>query len=69
LNRRLSGPQNRSGHYGEEKNFATAGNRTPSVQLVTVVIPTELSRLLNSIYMDAKQAKLNQKKTEIEENT
>jgi hypothetical protein len=38
--RRLGGPQSRSGRYGEDKNFATAGNRTPAIQPVT--IPTEL---------------------------
>jgi hypothetical protein len=32
LDRRLGGPQSRSGHYGEEKNLTPAGNRTPVVQ-------------------------------------
>jgi hypothetical protein len=34
LERRLGGPQGRSGRCGEEKNLASAGNRTPAVQLV-----------------------------------
>jgi hypothetical protein len=29
LDRRLGGPQSRSGLYGEQKNLASAGNRTP----------------------------------------
>jgi hypothetical protein len=41
LDRKLDGPQSRSGRYGEEKNLASTGNRTPSVQLLD--IPTELS--------------------------
>jgi hypothetical protein len=36
LDRRLGGPQSRSGRGGEEyKILATAGNRTPVVQRVT----------------------------------
>jgi hypothetical protein len=34
LDRRLGGPQNRSGRYGEEKHLAPAGNLTPAVQPV-----------------------------------
>jgi hypothetical protein len=34
LDRRLGGPQSRSGHYGEEKNPYSAGNRTPKDQPV-----------------------------------
>jgi hypothetical protein len=34
LYRRLGGPKSRSGRYGEEKNLASAGNRTPAVQHV-----------------------------------
>jgi hypothetical protein len=34
LDRRLGGPQNRSGRCGEEKHFAPAGNPTPAVQPV-----------------------------------
>jgi hypothetical protein len=33
-NRRLGGPQSRSGRYGEEKNLVAAGNRSPAVQPV-----------------------------------
>jgi hypothetical protein len=32
LDRRLGGPQSRSGRYGEEKNLTSVGNRTPVVQ-------------------------------------
>jgi hypothetical protein len=32
LDRRLGGPQNRSGRCGEEKHLAPAGNPTPAVQ-------------------------------------
>jgi hypothetical protein len=32
LDRRLAGLQSRSGRYGEEKNVAPSGNRTPAVQ-------------------------------------
>jgi hypothetical protein len=35
LGRRLDGPQNWSGRYGEAKNLAPGGNRTPAVQLIT----------------------------------
>jgi hypothetical protein len=41
---RLGRPQSRYWHYGEEKNPAPTGNRTPAVQ--PVAIPSELSRLL-----------------------
>jgi hypothetical protein len=34
LERRLGGPHSRSRRCGEEKNLASAGNRTPTVQLV-----------------------------------
>jgi hypothetical protein len=34
LDRRLGGPQSRSGRCGEEKDLATAGNRTPILQPV-----------------------------------
>jgi hypothetical protein len=34
LDRRLGGPQGRSGRCGEEKNVASVGNRIPAVQLV-----------------------------------
>jgi hypothetical protein len=34
LDRRLDGPQSRSGHYGEDKNLVPARNRTPAVQPV-----------------------------------
>jgi hypothetical protein len=44
LDRRLDGPQSQSGRFGEEKNVAPAGIKTPAVQ--PVPIPTELSRLL-----------------------
>jgi hypothetical protein len=43
MNRRLGGPQSRSGRRGEEKNIAPVGNRTPAVQ--PVAIPIELSQL------------------------
>jgi hypothetical protein len=36
-------PQSASERYGEEKNLAPAGKRTPALQ--PVAIPTELSRL------------------------
>jgi hypothetical protein len=32
FDRRLGGPQNRSGRCGEEKHLAPAGNPTPAVQ-------------------------------------
>jgi hypothetical protein len=35
LDRRLGGPQNRSGRCGEEKRLAHAGNPTPAVQPVS----------------------------------
>jgi hypothetical protein len=34
LDRRLGGPQNRSGRCGEEKRLAHSGNPTPAVQPV-----------------------------------
>jgi hypothetical protein len=34
LGRRFGGPQSRSVRYGEDKNFAPAGNRTPVIQPV-----------------------------------
>jgi hypothetical protein len=34
LDTRLGGPQSRSGLYGEYKNLAPAGDRTPAVQPV-----------------------------------
>jgi hypothetical protein len=34
LDRGLGEPQSQSGRYGEEKNLAPAGNRTPAVQSV-----------------------------------
>jgi hypothetical protein len=34
LDRRLCGPQSRSGLYGEQKNLAPSGNRTPAVQII-----------------------------------
>jgi hypothetical protein len=46
LETRLGGPQSRSGRCGEEKNLASAGNRTPAVQPVPIL--TELSRLLHT---------------------
>jgi hypothetical protein len=42
LDRRLGGPQSRSGPCEVEKNrFASAENRTPVVQSVSVAVPTE----------------------------
>jgi hypothetical protein len=41
LDSRLGGPQNRSGHCGEEKHLAPAGNPTPAVQLVARRDPTD----------------------------
>jgi hypothetical protein len=38
LNRRLGGAQSRSGRYEEEKCFASAGSRTPAVQLIACCI-------------------------------
>jgi hypothetical protein len=38
LYRRLGGPQSRSERHGEEKNLASAGNRTPAVQPVAIPI-------------------------------
>jgi hypothetical protein len=35
LNRRLGGPQSRSGRCGEEKNLALAVNQTPAIQPVS----------------------------------
>jgi hypothetical protein len=48
LDRRLGGPQSRSGRHGEEKNLGPTGTRSPtpsSSRLYPVAIPTELSRL------------------------
>jgi hypothetical protein len=39
LDRRLVGPQTRSGRYGEETNLAPAGNRNPVVQPVASPAP------------------------------
>jgi hypothetical protein len=44
LDRRLGQSHSRPGRYGEQKNVAPSGDRTPAVQSVS--IPTELSRLL-----------------------
>jgi hypothetical protein len=38
LDRKLGGPQSRSGRFGEEKHFAPDGNRTPAVQPVAISI-------------------------------
>jgi hypothetical protein len=49
LDRRLGGPQSRSGRHGEEKILDPTGTRTPtprSSRPLPVAIPTELSRLL-----------------------
>jgi hypothetical protein len=47
LNRRLGGPQSRSGHAGEEKNSHTLlGFEPPIIQPVAHRYATELSRLL-----------------------
>jgi hypothetical protein len=35
LDRRLDGLQSRSGHHGEKKNLAPAGNRTATVQPIS----------------------------------
>jgi hypothetical protein len=43
LDRGLGGPQSRSECYGEKKNVAPTGNRTPAVQ--SVATPIELSQL------------------------
>jgi hypothetical protein len=49
LDRRLGGPQSRSGRCEEEKNLAPIGNQTPAVQ--PVAIATEPSRLpRNTMY-------------------
>jgi hypothetical protein len=50
--RRLCGLQSRSECYGEEKNLAPAGNRTPSIQ--PVAVPTEKMECMYVIdlYMD-----------------
>jgi hypothetical protein len=55
LDRRLGGPQNRSGRRGEEENLAATGTRTPTSQPsspLPVAIPTMLSRLLYRMKMD-----------------
>jgi hypothetical protein len=44
LDRRLGGPQNRSGRRGEEQKPCTAGNRTRAVQ--PVAIPTPLRGMI-----------------------
>jgi hypothetical protein len=54
LNRRLGGPQSRSGRDGEVKILDSSGTRTPtprSSSLLPVATPTALSRLL--IYENA----------------
>jgi hypothetical protein len=43
LYRRLGGTQSLSGRYGEEKNLASAENRTPADKPVARCNPTELS--------------------------
>jgi hypothetical protein len=45
LERRLGGPQNRSGQYGEEKIIGRTGTRTPTSRLSSpqpVAVPTAL---------------------------
>jgi hypothetical protein len=52
LDRRLGGPQSRSGRLGEEKFLDPTGTRTPIPQSSSqypVHIPTTLSRILNKI--------------------
>jgi hypothetical protein len=53
LDRRLGGPQRRSGRRGEEKILDLTGTRTPtprSSSLQPVAIPTTLSRLLKNYH-------------------
>jgi hypothetical protein len=53
LDRRLDGPQSRSGRCGEEKNFQALPGLEPSIiQLVAQRYTTELSRLLLHLYTD-----------------
>jgi hypothetical protein len=54
LDRRLGGPQSRSGRFGEEKILDPSGTRTPTTQSSSprlVAIPITLSRLLTEAYM------------------
>jgi hypothetical protein len=57
LDRRLGGPQSRSGRRGEDKIIDPTGTRTPtpllSIQLL-VAIPTALSRLLTATHAKRK---------------
>jgi len=49
LDRRLGGPQNRSGHCGEEKNSQPlTGLKAPIIQPIAQGCTTELSRPLNT---------------------
>jgi hypothetical protein len=50
LDRRLGGLQSRFGPCAREKNLATAGNKTPTVQPLALPITTELSRLQRYLY-------------------
>jgi len=61
LDRRLGGPQSRSGRGGEEKNSQSlTGLEHPIIQLVAQRYKTELSRLLPStFYLVKNSSRLN----------
>jgi hypothetical protein len=52
LDKRLGGPQSRSGHCGEEKNITLPGIEPGRSISQQVAIPTELSRLPVSLVED-----------------
>jgi hypothetical protein len=55
LDRRLGGPQSRSGHGGEEKNSQPLSElKPPIIQPVAQRYTTELTRLIITLYYDTK---------------
>jgi hypothetical protein len=61
IDRRLDGPQSRSGRCGEEKNLALPGIETGTSSPTPVDMQTELSRLLRMI-LTASNNQLKYKK-------
>jgi hypothetical protein len=54
MDRRLRRPQSPSGHYGEQKDLAPAGNRTMAVQPIAIV-----TELYDSSYFSSGDAWFN----------
>jgi hypothetical protein len=59
LDRRLGGPQNRSGRCGEEKHLAPAGNPTPAVQPVARRDATNLAWDLTAFHRFPQSTQAN----------